>query len=271
MSGPHIIERMSGDSVPSDSVAGDTTVTDIVMLQRQLAECRASLQALQSEQEVFAHGVSHDLRAPLRVIDGFSAQIESSDSLDATARGHLARVRAASARMGSLIDAMLELSRVNRVEVKSEVVDLGLLAEWVGAELQEAEPDRLASIETNGHLHVLGDERLLKLLVGQLLDNAWKFSRERECVTIRVCGERRDERLHVTVQDEGSGFDMRYAPKLFEPFQRLVGPEQGGGNGLGLAIAHRIVARHDGRLWIESEPGVGSTFHLDLSAAGAPG
>jgi len=255
----------------SESFLTDTTSTDIAALQRQLSECRTALQALQHEQEVIAHGISHDLRAPLRAIDNFSGLIERAGSLDATARSHLARVRAASSRMGGLIDALLELSRVNRAELKPESVDLGLFAEWVGAELQEAEPGRPAVIEVVGDLHVLGDERLLKLLVGQLLDNAWKFSRERDCVRIHVSGKRVGGRLHIRVRDAGCGFDMRYAPKLFEPFQRLVGPEQGGGNGLGLAIAHRIVARHGGRLWGESEPGVGSTFHLDLSAAGAPG
>ena len=248
----------------------DPASTDPVALQRQLSECRAALQALQREQEVFAHGISHDLRAPLRTIDSFSALIEASDALDATARGHLARVRAASSRMGGLIDALLELSRVNRAELKPEFVDLGLFAEWVGAELREAEPGRSAAIETGSNLHALGDERLLKLLVGQLLDNAWKFSRERDCVRIQVSAEREGDRLHVTVRDEGCGFDMRYAHKLFEPFQRLLGPEQGGGNGIGLAIAQRIVERHDGRLWAESEPGVGSSFHLDLPAAEPP-
>lgn len=224
---------------------------------------------MQHEQAIIAHGMSHELRAPLRAIDNFSALIAGNTSLDATAHGQLARVRAACARMGGLIDALLELSQVSRAELKSETVDLGLLAEWVGAELQEAEPGRTATIEITGPLQVLGDQRLLKLLVGQLLDNAWKFSRERDSVRIEVTGERVDERLHIGVRDAGCGFDMRYAAKLFEPFQRLHGLDQGGGNGIGLAIAQRIVERHGGRLWVESEPGIGSTFHSDLPAADA--
>jgi signal transduction histidine kinase len=253
----------------SDSVSTERASTEVAALQRQLSECRAALQAVQHEQAIIAHGMSHDLRAPLRAIDNFSALIERSDSLDASARSQLARVRAACSRMGGLIEALLELSQVNRAELKSEAVDLGLLAEWVGAELQEAEPGRAATIEVAGDLQARGDERLLKLLLRQLLDNAWKFSRERDCVRIAVTGERVGDRLHIGVRDAGCGFDMRYAPKLFEPFERLHGLDQGGGNGIGLAIAHRIVECHGGCLWVESEPDVGSTFHLDLPAADA--
>ena len=224
---------------------------------------------MQHEQAIIAHGMSHDLRAPLRAIDNFSALIAGNASLDATAHSQLARVRAACVRMGGLIDALLELSQVNRAELKFEAVDLGLLAEWVGAGLQEAEPGRAAAIEIAGQLQVLGDERLLKLLLGQLLDNAWKFSRDRDSVRIEVTGERVGERLHIGVRDAGCGFDMRYAPKLFEPFQRVHGLDQGGGNGIGLAIAQRIVERHGGRLRVESEPGVGSFFHFDVPAADA--
>jgi signal transduction histidine kinase len=263
------IDTAPTNNASTDSMSLDSAATDVAVLQRQLSECRAELHALQHEQAVIAHGISHDLRAPLRAIDNFSALIAGNASLDDSARSQLARVRAACARMGGLIDALLELSQVNRGELKSEAVDLGLLAEWVGAELQEADPGRAATLEVAGHLHVLGDERLLKLLVGQLIDNAWKFSRERDSVCIAVTGERAGERVHIGVRDAGCGFDMRYAPKLFEPFQRLHGLQQGGGNGIGLAIAQRIVERHGGRLRVESEPGVGSIFHFDLPAADA--
>ncbi len=261
------------------NVPDDTKIqapsSDPAILQRQLSDCQATLRAFQHEQEILAQGISHDLRAPLRAIDNFSRLIDASDSLDTTARGHLQRVRHASQRMGRLIDALLELSRVGRVELRHEAVDLGLLAELVGEELQDAQPQRRAEIHVAPDLHVHGDERVLKVLISQLLDNAWRFSQERDCVRAYVSaepmtGEHNDARLDVSVRDEGCGFDMRHAHKLFEPFQRLHSQSHGGGSGMGLAIAQRIVQRHGGRLHCISEPGVGSTFRFDLPAALEP-
>jgi PAS domain S-box-containing protein len=238
-------------------------------LRQRVAEGTAALEAMSHQQEAFAYGISHDLRAPLRAIDSFAALLDSKAraSLDDAGRDYLARIRAAAARMGELIDALLDLSRANRTEMKSEPVDLSLLAEWTGAELHDAEPDRAAEIDVAPGLVVAGDERQLKLMLTQLLDNAWKFSRDRDRVRIEVHGEREGDRLHVRIRDHGAGFDMRYADKLFEPFQRLHRADEGGGNGIGLAIAHRIVERHGGHIRAESEPGQGSTFHLDLPAA----
>ena len=238
-------------------------------LQQRVAEGDAALQAMSQQQEAFAYGISHDLRAPLRAIDSFAALLDSSAraSLDETSRDYLARIRAAAARMGKLIDALLDLSRANRAEMKFEPVDFSLLAEWAGAELQEAEPGRTAEIHVTPGLVANGDERQLKLMLTQLLDNAWKFSRDRDRVRIDVCGERDGDRLRVSIRDHGAGFDMRLANRVFEPFQRLHRPDEGGGNGIGLAIAHRIVERHGGRISAESEPGQGTTFHLDLPAA----
>jgi PAS domain S-box-containing protein len=237
-------------------------------LEQRVAERTAALEQSNRQQELFAHGVSHDLRAPLRAIDSF-AQLLAKDydaQLDNTGRDYVERIRAAAQRMGGLIAALLELSRAGRSDLKVEPVDLSLLADWACAELQDAEPGRAAEIEVQPGLLACGDERHLKRMLDQLLDNAWKFSRGRERVRIEVSGERRGERLVLSVRDHGSGFDMRYAEKMFEPFQRLHGPEQGGGNGLGLAIAQRIVERHDGRLWGESEPGTGAVFHVELPA-----
>jgi PAS domain S-box-containing protein len=237
-------------------------------LEQRVAERTAELEKANRQQEMFAHGVSHDLRAPLRAIDSF-AQLLSKEydaRLDEAGRDYLERIRSAARRMGGLIDALLELSRVGRNELKSEPVDLGLLADWAFAELQDAEPGRGADIEVQDGLVACGDERQLKLLLDQLLHNAWKFSQDRDRVRIEVGGERRGDRLVLAVRDHGSGFDMRYAERMFEPFQRLHGPDQGGGNGLGLAIAQRIVERHGGRLWAESEPGSGAVFHVELPA-----
>ena len=252
-------------------LAGSPSPADTPALHAELAACRAALAALREEQAVFAHGISHDLRAPLRSIDSFVALLGRSASLDAEARAQLERVRAASARAGSLIDGLLELSRANRAELEPAPVDLSLLAELALAHLQSAEPDLATELEVAPGLVAQGDPRLLELLVGALLDNAWKFSRASGRVRIRVEGESAGGRLHLRVRDHGVGFDMRYAAKLYAPFQRLHGPEQGAGHGLGLAIAQRVVARHGGRIEAESQPGAGATFHLDLPAAADAG
>jgi len=236
-------------------------------LERELAAARATIEALRQEQAVFAHGISHDLRAPLRSIDSFVGLLERNVGLDPTARGYLERVRNASQRAGSLIEALLELSRANRADLTPAAVDLSVLADWSLAELREADTDVQAEVEVAPDLLAWGDERLLKQLLGALLHNAWKFSRPTGRVWIRVTGERSGDRLHVLVQDRGIGFDMRYAAKLFTPFRRLHGPDQGSGHGIGLAVAQRIAERHDGRLHAESRPDAGSTFHLDLPAA----
>jgi signal transduction histidine kinase len=171
--------------------------------------------------------------------------------------------------MAELVDALLDLSRANRAEMKHELVDLTLLAEWVHAELADAEPGRSAHVTVQPGLACMGDERQLKLLLRQLMHNAWRFSGDSAQVVIDVAGQLEDGRLRLSVRDQGIGFDMRYVGKLFEPFQRLHGPEHGTGNGIGLAIAQRVADRHGARLWAESEPGQGSTFHLELTAAPA--
>jgi PAS domain S-box-containing protein len=237
-------------------------------LEQRVSERTAALEKANSQQELFSHGVSHDLRAPLRAIDSFAQLLarEYESRLDETGRDYVERIRAAARRMGGLIDALLELSRAGRGELKAEPVDLSLLADWACAELQDAEPGRAADIDVQPGMLACGDERQLKLLLDQLLHNAWKFSRDRDRVRIEVTGERRGDDLVLSVRDHGVGFDMRYAEKMFEPFQRLHGPEQGGGNGLGLAIAQRIAERHGGRLWAESEPGSGAVFRVELPA-----
>jgi signal transduction histidine kinase len=237
-------------------------------LQQQLAQAQAELAALRQEQATLAHGLSHDLRAPLRAIDQFSARVQADPTLAPAMHAHLARVRSAAQRMDGLIEALLMLSLVNRAELHAEVVDLGLLVECALAQHQDAEPGRPLQMSIDPCLRVRGDDRLLRLLVAQLVDNAWKFSRGREQVCIRVAATPVGDRLRVDIHDRGCGFDMRYADKLFQPFQRLAGSEAGGGHGLGLAIARRIVERHGGRMEAESMPDAGSRFGFDLAAAG---
>ena len=263
----------TSSSAPSDvmltlrDLSGERSVQ--ATLRRHADDDVHMAEAAQQQLQMFADSVAHDLRAPLRSIESFAGLLEKrcGPQLDDSGRDHLQRIRAAAARMGSLLTGLGDLSTATRSELKPATVDLSMLADWVMAELQDAEPDRAADLEITPDLRVEGDERLLKLMLTQLLGNAWKFSRDRDVVRIQVLGEARDGRLHVQVRDAGSGFDMRYARKLFEPFQRLHGPDAGGGHGLGLAAAHRIAARHGGTLSGESVPGEGATFHIDLPTA----
>lgn len=244
-------------------------------LSARAAQSGAALDASHRQLQLFADAVAHDLRAPLRSIESFSALLNerAGERLNETDRDYLARIRAAASRMTGLLAALTELSNVTRAQMRIASVDLSLLADWVGAELQDADPRHRAEISIEPGLQVEGDERLLKLMLNQLMHNAWKFSCERdgevEPVRIQVSGERVGGRLLVTIRDHGAGFDMRYAHKLFEPFQRLHGPDQGGGHGLGLAIAQRIVERHGGHLRAHSQPGAGSTFTVELPVLSA--
>lgn len=244
-------------------------------LSERAAERATALEASNRQLQLFADAVAHDLRAPLRSIESFSGLLadRAGERLDDTDRDYLGRIRAAASRMTGLLAELNELSHVTRAELKVDRVDLSLLADWVGAELQDADSESRAEIRVQPDLYVEGDERLLKLMLNQLMQNAWKFSRLRqldgsiEPIRIDVSGERECGRLRVAIRDHGIGFDMRYAHKLFEPFQRLHGPDRGGGHGLGLAIAKRVVERHRGQLRAESQPETGSTFYIELPAA----
>lgn len=219
--------------------------------------------------QLFADKVAHDLRAPLRSIESFSTLLarRAAQRLDDTDRDHLERIRAAAERMSGLLTALGDYSRAMQAELRPAPVDLSLLAEWTLAELQDADPVRMAQVRVQPGLTVWGDERLLKLMIAQLLGNAWKFSRRCERIVIDVDGERDGDRLRMHVRDRGCGFDMQYSHKLFEPFQRLHGVELGGGHGLGLAIAGCIVRRHGGDIQADSQPGAGSVFTIELPTA----
>lgn len=256
-------------------VAADTAATaaasgaDPADLRAALEASQAQVRALVAQHEALAYGLSHDLRAPLRAIDAWSAVLEreSGPTLDAEGRDRLGRIRAAAARMASLLESLLDYSRIDRAELARSQVDLGLFADLALAELSESNPGKRVQATIAPGLLVVGDERQLRLLMAHLVRNAWQFSGED--VVLDVAGAREGAFMRVAVRDAGSGFDPRYAERIFEPFQRLHLPEQGAGHGLGLAIAARIVARHGGRLHAESTPGSGSTFHVELPAAAA--
>lgn len=238
--------------------------------EKHQTEIAARLEQLSRQQDAFAYGISHDLRAPLRAIETFSALLarRAGDQLDETGRDHLQRIRDAASRMGVLIELLLDLSRVDRIELAREPVDLGLLFGLAAAELQEAEPGRTLRMDVAPGLWVTGDERLLRMLATQLVGNAWHFSPDE--VDITISEETGDGFREVTVRDQGRGFDMRYAQKLFEPFQRLHAPEEGAGSGIGLTIAKRVVERHGGTIHAESPDDGGSRFRFTLPTAEAP-
>lgn len=230
---------------------------------------QAALDALHRQQEQVAYGISHDLRAALRGIEGFASQL-SKQSLDAQGVEHLARVRSAATHAGTLVDSLVQLMRASIAPQAEEAVDLSLLAAWTLAELQDAEPAREAVYDIQPGILVRGDERQLRRMLQQLLHNAWKFSASRDRVEIALeTVDAAPGRCTVCLRDNGIGFDMRYAERLFVPFRRLHGADDGGGPGLGLALVQTIVQRHGGRTWVESQPGAGSRFYVELPAVDA--
>ena len=234
--------------------------------EERLRRCEAELARIQKDQELLSYGIAHDLRAPLRAIDGFAAMLESGygEVLDGAGREHLARIRSAAARMGSLIDALRALSQASLAPLRIDRVDASLLFDWSLMELGDADPGRPVEARVQPGIQVRADERQLKELVDRVLHNAWKFSAGREVVRIEVDAEAAGDTVRIRVRDHGSGFDPRHAALAFEPFQRMHGPEAGGGHGLGLAIAWRIATRLDGHLAIDTVPGEGTVLHIEL-------
>jgi PAS domain S-box-containing protein len=246
----------------------------VLALNRTL-EARVSLRtrelsAANRELEMFAYNVSHDLRAPLRAIEGFSRLLveRHAAELDGTGRDYLERVRKAAARMGDLIEAMLKMSRLSRSELRMAEVDLGRQAAEIVSELRGAEPDRRVDVEIGRDLVAFGDPTLVRNLLQNLLENAWKFTRGREGARIEVgAGPPRDDGAReFYVRDNGVGFSPEYADKLFRPFQRLHSESQFAGHGIGLASVKRIVDRHGGDIRAEGREGEGATVHFTLPA-----
>ena len=235
-------------------------------LERRVAERTSELQAANDELESFAFTVSHDLRAPLNAMGGFSRILveELGPRLQETEKHCLERIILAAERMNALIEGILQLSRTNRGRLLREWVDLSGLAERIRLELEEAEPGRAVSWELAPGLRAWGDPRLLEDLLRNLLGNAWKYSAGRNPASIRLGGEVLGDVLRFTVQDNGAGFDMARAALLFQPFQRLHRPEEFPGLGIGLATVRRIVQRHGGRLEAWAEPGQGAAFTCSL-------
>jgi light-regulated signal transduction histidine kinase (bacteriophytochrome) len=224
------------------------------------------LERSNGELESFSYSVSHDLRAPLRAISGFSQALmeEYEDQLDDTAKGYFTRICNATERMGFLIDDLLNLSRVARTEMHVTDVDLGKLARKLCSDLAATSKERDVTITIGDSLSATGDARLLEVVLDNLLGNAWKFTAETSKPHIIVDKMEESGVPVFFVRDNGVGFDMQYANQLFVPFQRLHEASRFPGTGIGLATIQRIIHKHGGAVWAESEPGKGATFYFTL-------
>jgi len=235
-------------------------------LEQRVADRTAQLQAVNKELEAFSYSVSHDLRAPLRHIDGFSQALleDYRDKLDEVGKGYLREVRSASQEMAQLIDDVLQLARVTRSEMRREVVNLSDLARSIAAELRKREPKRKVILNLKEEFATRGDKRLLKIVLDNLLGNAWKFTSKRAQAQITFGREQKNGETTYFIRDNGAGFDMAYVGKLFGAFQRLHTAGQFEGTGIGLATVQRIVYRHGGRVWAEGTVNEGATFYFTL-------
>jgi PAS domain S-box-containing protein len=236
-------------------------------LEHRVAARTAELATANKELEAFCYSVSHDLRAPLRGIDGFTQAVleDYGDKLGLEGRNQLQRIRDGSQRMGQLIDDLLNLSRVSRSELRCEPVNLSGIAVDVAEQLRERDPQRHVAIRIAADLKADGDPHLLRVALENLLGNAWKYTSKRPQATIEFGLSRENGHSSFFVRDDGVGFDMQYADKLFAPFQRLHRMTEFPGAGVGLATVQRIIQRHGGRVWAQAEVNKGATFHFTLS------
>jgi PAS domain S-box-containing protein len=235
-------------------------------LEDRVRERTAQLESANKELEAFSYSVSHDLRSPLRGIDGWSLALaeDCGPSLNARGKEFLGRVRSEIQRMGRLIDDLLQLSRVSRDEIHNETVDLTDAAEAIALRLRDAHPGRNVEFVVHPGLTARGDPRLLEIVLVNLLDNAWKFTGTRLAARVEFGRNGEDDKPVFFIRDNGVGFDMAYADKLFTAFQRLHKTSQFPGTGIGLAIVQRIVARHGGHVWAKAKPGEGAAFFFAL-------
>jgi len=247
----------------TDQRATETKIQD---LNRRLQLDNAELAAVNKELEAFSYSVSHDLRAPLRAIDGFSQALveDAGPLLNNEHRSHLNRVRQAAQRMGLLIDDLIKLARVTRADVKIDDVDLTAIAQQVTTGLQDSAPERQAEFVIAPNLWTQGDSRLLQVALDNLLNNSWKFTAPRSPARIELGKVEIDGKPAFFVRDNGVGFDMSYAGKMFGAFQRFHDAREFAGTGIGLATVQRIIHKHGGRVWAESQPGNGATFYFTL-------
>ncbi len=259
------LSLLSDNGAPKGMIGYSMDITARKQAEAALWKQTDILEAANRELQAFSYSVSHDLRAPLRAIDGFSQVLldDYSDRLDDTGKDYLDRVRHGAQRMAELIDDLLDLSQVGRQELRRETVALSELADSIVNKLAETDPGRSPRVTVQRGLTAEGDNRLLEMLLHNLLGNAWKYTSKVDNAEIEFAAKKGDGYTVYYVRDNGAGFDMSYADKLFGTFQRLHGHEFEG-TGIGLATVKRIVERHHGRVWGEGEVGKGATFYFTL-------
>jgi len=231
-----------------------------------LLAAKLAAEASNRELETFSYSVAHDLRAPLRAVDGFSQLLlsEYAGKLDEAGKDYLTRVRQGSKRMGQLIDDLLNLSRITRTVLRPESVDLSALAAAIGDELRRSEPDRRVDLVVAPNVRAWGDPNLLRVTLVNLLGNAWKYTSKHPTARIEFGAENRGGSTVYFVKDDGAGFDMSLSKRLFEPFTRLHAANEFEGTGIGLATVQRVISRHGGRVWAESAVERGAAFYFTL-------
>jgi PAS domain S-box-containing protein len=258
------IHDSRGNMVGASKVARD--ISDRKRAEEAVARAKDATEVANRELEAFSYSVAHDLRTPLRGIDGFSQALleDYSEKLDEEGQRYLRRVREAAQHMAQLIDSLLSLARVSRGDIRREAVDLTNLARKTAERLRASNPDRNVEFLIEKGLTVTGDSRLLGIVLDNLLGNAWKFTRHQPRACIELACTRQEGQSVFFVRDNGAGFDMAFASKLFGVFQRLHTSDEFEGTGIGLATVQRIIRRHDGRIWADGKVAGGATFYFTL-------
>jgi PAS domain S-box-containing protein len=259
-------------SLVRDITARKRAEEEVEQLNADLTARAAELEEVNRELETFNYTVAHDLRQPLNIINSYCQVINElcGEKLNEQCRDYLRETYDGTLRMNGLIEALLNFSRMARVELRREAVDLSAMAHAVVVELKMAEPERRVELQISRGMHVHGDANLLRLVLVNLLGNAWKYTGMRDVGVIEVGVAIVNGKPACFVRDNGPGFDMADADKLFMPFHRLPGAEECRGFGIGLATVERIIRRHGGRIWAVGEPGKGATFYFTLPQGGTP-